>query len=109
MSALGPCAKTVVEAVLIARDGGPRFTARNDVRRPQRECPRGPNSVRDLYTDCKLICDQPYHAEEAVLRLAGAWAVGATVWVSHHRVCWRCEDLLEKAGVREVRLGRPPA
>lgn len=108
MVAMGPCAKTTVTAVLVAAGGGPRFEATNAVRNPQQRCPRGHSSARDDYRLCRDVCQQPDHAEEAVLRLAGPWAVGATVWVDHWRVCDRCEQALERAGVRKVELGKPP-
>ncbi len=101
------CAKAFVRATLVCTDGQ-NFVGTNDVRNPQRVCPRGADSGRDSYELCSIICRQQGHAETEALRLAGPWAVGATVYVEHHRVCSACSKALERAGVAKVVLGPPP-
>lgn len=101
------CAKAFVKATIVC-DDGQNFVGTNDVRNPQRVCPRGADSERDSYELCKILCRQPGHAETEALRLAGPWAVGATIFVEHWRVCDACAKALERAGVAKVVLGPPP-
>lgn len=101
------CAKARVVATLVTPDGR-TFIGTNDVRNPQRVCPRGADSGRDSYELCNIICRQRGHAETEALRLAGPWAVGATCYVEWHRVCAACSKALERAGVAKVVLGPPP-
>ncbi len=101
------CAKARVTATIVC-DNGQRFVGTNAVRNPQRVCPRGTDSGHENYELCALVCRQYGHAETEALRLAGPWAVGATVYVEWHRVCAACSAALAKAGVARVVLGPPP-
>lgn len=103
---MGPCAKKVVRATLV-EPMGRRWVAENEVRNPQSVCPRLTDNVRDDYFLCQAICQQPYHAEVAVLRQAGMWAVGSTIYVEHKRVCAGCQKSIKLAGA-DWKLGPPP-
>lgn len=103
---MGPCAKAVVECVILTEDGR-RFVGRNDCLRPQPACPRGPG---EDYTKCVEVCGQPAHAEIIALnrlRAAGADARGAMAFVAHKRVCPSCAYALAAAGISWT-LGTPP-
>lgn len=104
---MGPCAKARVVCTIVTPDGR-RFVGTNDVDRPQRVCPRGPDSYRGDYELCALVCRQTGHAEQVALANARKWAVGATAYVEHHRVCDDCHRMLTKAGIQEIKLGPPP-
>lgn len=103
-SVMGPCARVDVKATLVPPKGQ-RFVGRNEVRNPQLVCPRGPD---DGYEMCGIICQQPGHAEIMALRLAGMWAIGATMYVEHKKVCDTCAKMMQRAGVVRVVLGPPP-
>jgi hypothetical protein len=103
---MGPCAKAFVPATLITPEGR-RFYATNEVRNPQRVCPRIENNVRDDYELCHIVCQQTGHAEANVLRQAGPWAIGSVIYIEHHRCCKNCQALIKRAGATYV-LGPPP-
>jgi len=91
---------------LITKDGE-RFVGTNACRNPQLSCPRADG---EGYEKCKSICDQPGHAEEQALELAGPKAVGAMAYITGHRyACPNCQVELFKAGVHALRIGEPPS
>ena len=101
------CAKKRVFAKMVTADGSEIFGS-NDCRNPQERCPRvGDLYARDDYSLCKIVCDQQSHAEVSALRKAGARSFGSTMYISHHRVCSRCEEAMIKAGVKRVVTGGP--
>lgn len=78
------------------------FEGTNDVRKPQKVCPRPAAGGRENYEFCVTLCQQPGHAEEIALwqaRWAGVSLRGAVAFIDHHRICSRCERLLREAGV----------
>lgn len=92
----GLCAKTRVQAVIVATDGR-RFVGENSVANPQEICPRLDG---EGYEKCKSVCRQDSHAEIAALALAGEAARGATVWLrGNHYFCDDCTAALKNAGV----------
>ena len=104
----GPCAKLTVTAAIVTDDGG-FFWGTNAVRRPQAACPRvGDAYQRNAYELCRLVCDQPGHAEMIALAKAGELAEGATIYVSHHRICPDCQAALERAGIARIITGSLP-
>lgn len=99
------CAKARVTCRIITLDGQ-EFHGNNDCNNPQQVCPRiAAGSVRDDYALCKQVCEQVGHAEAAALAAAGRAqvpVVGATAYVTHHRVCGRCEAALKARGVARI-------
>ena len=96
------CAKARVVCRIVTPDGY-AYEGDNGCRIPQARCPRtGDAYQRDDYRLCRDICHQPGHAEVMALRAAREWAVGATAYVSHHRVCDDCMAALKRAGVARV-------
>jgi deoxycytidylate deaminase len=96
------CAKAHVSARLVTPEGRV-FLGANDCRRPQYVCPRiEAGHGRDDYRLCREVCQQPGHAEVMAIRAAGPWAVGATVYVNHWRVCDDCAAFARAAGVVRV-------
>jgi pyrimidine deaminase RibD-like protein len=99
---IGPCAKKVVTCTIIAEDGE-LFFGENSCNNAQSSCPRvGALYSRDDFTLCKVVCDQPGHAEVMALKSAGEKARGATAFVYHHRVCSDCREKLIAAGIIEI-------
>lgn len=98
---MGPCAKKRVTCEITTADGRV-FTGENSCRKPQSVCPREGDMVRDDFEKCRLICDQPFHAEVAAISEAlrmGADLKGAVARVQHHRVCPNCATLMERYGI----------
>lgn len=105
---IGPCAKQVVTATIIAKSGHV-FVGQNDCHNPQSFCPRGglPSGVG--YERCAHICQQTGHAEVNALGLAKAFAAGATLFLEGHTyACDDCKAACEAAGIEEIVIG-PPA
>jgi deoxycytidylate deaminase len=101
------CAKVVVTATIITKDGR-TFTGRNDCVNPQVLCPRGNLPSGQGYEMCKTICQQPAHAEVVALRKAGVDASGATLLLQGHN--FACEDCLqscERAGIARIVVIQP--
>ena len=99
------CAKARVTCRIVTLDGR-EFTGSNDCNNPQAVCPRiAAGSVRDDYQLCQSVCWQWGHAEEVALAAAGrarVSVVGAIAYVTHHRVCGRCEAALRARGVARI-------
>lgn len=88
------CAKKVVIAELFV--AGRIFTGDNRCLSPQDECPR---SKGEDYTKCKIICNQPGHAEEVAISEAQKWGIdpeGGHMNVYHKRVCDNCKTIMKK-------------
>lgn len=105
------CAKVRVTARLVTFDGRVFYGA-NDCRRPHHICPRiAAGHGRDDYRLCQDACQQPGHAERMAILAAGPWALGATIYVDHWRVCDGCQAAAAAAGVVAVVPygARPPA
>ena len=103
------CAKVVVVATLVARDGR-RYVGRNDCEVPQVVCPRDRAGMGhgEGYWMCRDICRQPAHAEVQAIRLAGDAAWGSKIYLEgHYRMCFDCEVVTAAAGI-EVVIGPPP-
>lgn len=81
------------------------FHGTNGVENPQTVCPR---AIGEDYTKCKIICNQPGHAEEMAVRAAekeGVSLVGATAYlygIGHY--CKDCQLRLFAAGVESLKL-----
>ena len=103
----GVCAKAHVEAVITLPDGRV-FHGINACNRPQLVCPRiAAGHGRDDYRLCATECWQWGHAEAAALAAAGrarAALDGATVYVSHWRVCAACRGALNARGIPDSRI-----
>ena len=98
----GPCAKRVVICTLVAPDNRVVGVGRNDCRTAQPTCPRLPG---EGYAKCRLICNQPAHAEVAALMAAGKAARGATAWIEGiDAICGDCLQALARAGVARVEV-----
>jgi deoxycytidylate deaminase len=101
------CAKTHVTARIVLPDGNTYYGA-NTCNRPQPVCPRiAAGSVRDDYRLCSAECWQWGHAEAVALAAAGrarADLTGATVYVSHWRVCAGCRAALNARGIPDERI-----
>ena len=97
------CAKARVTCRIVTLSGEV-FTGSNDCNNPQAVCPRiAAGSVRDDYALCGEVCWQWGHAEEvAAAGRARVPVVGATAYVTHHRVCGRCEAALRARGVERI-------
>ena len=106
----GPCAKQVVTATLIAKNGA-RYVGTNHCMTPQQECPRekaGMLSGQGYYL-CKSVCDQRGHAEENALHIAGVDTIDSTLYVEGHTyACSTCKDAAGSAGVAKIVIGSPP-
>ncbi len=104
----GPCVKQTVTATLVAKDGT-RYVGTNHCMKPQTVCPRAKYATGVGYHLCKCICEQPAHAEENALRIAGAEAVGAVLYVEGHTyACESCTNAAADAGVAQLVIGSPP-
>jgi len=89
------CAKKVVKARLLCRDGK-YFVGENTCRAPQETCPRAPGAG---YLQCLTVCKQPMHAEMAALFAAedgGSEPRGGHMVIWHHRCCEECQRLLDR-------------
>lgn len=86
---MGPCAKKVVSARLMTKDGS-IYYGRNDCHVPQAKCPRLPG---DDYTKCGTVCRQPFHAEIDAIQqaiMAGKSVEDAHMIIFNHRACPDC-------------------
>ena len=104
----GPCAKQVVRATLVARNGE-RFVGANDCANPQPSCPRDglPSGVG--YHLCTGICRQTGHAEVNAICAAGNKAEGSVIYLTGHTyACDDCKNFAEWAGVAEIKIEPPP-
>jgi len=101
---VGPCAKQVVIATLVAKNGL-RFKATNHCDNPQSVCPREGMLTGEGYELCKTICRQGAHAEVNAISLAGRHTRGATLYLKGHTyACGPCLSAAEKAGVLEIKI-----
>lgn len=102
------CAKAHVVARIVLADGVTEFVATNACNNPQAVCPRiAAGSVRDDYRLCGSVCWQWGHAEAAALAAAaraGADLTGASIYVSHWRICARCRAALNARGIPDERI-----
>lgn len=102
------CAKRRVTAILIPRNHNSlifgqhqtHYAATNWCFNPQETCPR---EEGEGYEKCKIICNQPNHAEVNVVNAAGERAKGSMVIViGHDHCCENCLQVMADAGVAEV-------
>lgn len=101
---VGPCAKQVVTATLVAKNGM-RFEATNHCDNPQQTCPREGMLTGEGYELCKTVCGQGAHAEINAISLAARHAKGATLHLKGHTyACGSCLSAAEKAGVLEIKI-----
>lgn len=104
----GPCAKQVVKATVVAKNGT-HFVATNHCDTPQTTCARAGMPTGDGYELCRTICGQRNHAEPNAIRLAGKHANGATLYIEGHTyACQHCTAAAEAAGISEIVIGQPP-
>jgi len=102
---VGPCAKQVVTATVVAKNGT-HYVATNHCDTPQAECPRSPS---DGYELCSSVCNQKAHAEVNAVRLAGKYADGAVMYLNgHYHACEPCIEAARDAGVNEIVIGEAP-
>ena len=94
------CAKVKVECWLV-HPTGTVYYGSNDCAAPQVQCPR---TKDEGYDKCTHVCQQEGHAEQIALKKAGVSSHGCIAFVTHKRICPRCEDLLYKNGVERVYL-----
>jgi deoxycytidylate deaminase len=105
---IGPCAKQVVKATIVTPEGN-RFVSSNYVLNAQVSCPRGGMATGEGYHLCREVCMQVGHAEQNALRIAGAYARGATLYLEGHTyACEPCKASCAQAGIVEVVIGAPP-
>lgn len=93
------CAKKVVTAVLLTKDGR-QYTGTNSCDHPVIDCPRVKG---EGYAKCKYICRQPAHAEIDAMRQAfvnKSPLKGGIMKVCHHRVCDDCQTAMIEAGIK---------
>ena len=92
----GPCAKVVVTATIITKDGK-QYTGTNTCNNPQVTCPR---EKGEGYEKCISVCAQPHHAEVAAITAAfidGAdWRKGHIHITGVHHVCDACENAMRQ-------------
>lgn len=99
---IGPCAKQVVHAVIVATDGS-TFEGTNFCMEAQKTCPRGDMPSGEGYELCWDVCRQPAHAEVNALQAAGQKARGATLYLmGHTHCCNACRHVCDLAGIKEV-------
>ena len=100
----GPCAKQVVTATLVDKNGI-SFEATNHCDNPQPVCPREGMLTGVGYGLCKTVCGQRAHAEVNAIALAGFHAKGATLYLKGHTyACRSCIEAAEKVGVLEIKI-----
>lgn len=105
----GPCAKQVVTATIVTRDGK-RFVGTNYCNRPQQVCPRAGMATGVGYELCKSVCDQQGHAEVNALFQAGETAEGATLYLEGHSyACDSCKAAADAGGIERIIIGKPEA
>lgn len=105
----GPCVKQTVTATIVTPNGV-RFVGTNYVNNPQEVCPRAGMPTGVGYDLCRSVCDQAGHAEVIAVRRAGAWALGATLYLEGHTyACDPCKAVCGIAGIKEIVIGGPPA
>jgi len=103
----GPCAKQTVTATLISKSGR-RYVGSNYCLNPQTVCPRGDLPSGVGYELCVDVCQQVGHGERVAIRLAGADALGSTIYVEGHTyICELCQQDAAQAGVERLILGSP--
>ena len=104
----GPCAKMVVRATIVAKNGT-HYVATNHCDTPQQTCARAGMPTGQGYELCKSVCNQRGHAEENAIRLAKKAAKGATLYLEGHTyACVNCITACERAGIAAVVIGKPP-
>jgi deoxycytidylate deaminase len=109
---MGPCAKRVVTATLVAANGQ-RVVGRNDCATPVNFCPRTELgfSRGEGYVLCYSVCRQQHHAEAAALVAAAERGIpreGGVLYVEGiDHICGACASLARYTGT-EVVLGSPP-
>lgn len=98
------CAKQVVTARIIGRDGH-TYTGTNACRRPQAVCPRGDRPSGSGYDLCRDVCEQEGHAEVMAIKAAGDQAEGGTLYLDGHRaVCPDCQRACDAAGIAQIHV-----
>ena len=103
-SMLGRCAKQVVKARLVAKNGGV-FYGENSCLNPQEICPRDEMGFKsgNGYYLCNNICKQTNHAEVNAIKLAGEHSVGSIIYLSgHEHSCCNCSEYAKEKGVKDI-------
>jgi len=104
---VGPCAKQVVKATVVAANGT-HFVATNHCDTPQSSCARAGMPTGQGYELCKNVCNQRAHAEVNAIALAGKHAQGAILHIEGHTyACTHCAATAEAAGIKQVVIGKP--
>jgi deoxycytidylate deaminase len=99
---LGPCAKQIVKARIVALDGS-EYLGENNCLNAQSVCPRGDLPSGQGYELCQSICQQTGHAEVNAIKAAGIAANGATLFLSGHTyACSSCKSAADAAGIVEI-------
>ncbi len=107
----GPCAKRVVNAVLVLPNGN-RYASTNFCMKPQISCPRNAAgyAAGEGYHLCQDVCDQPAHAEVNVLQYAQFYEehlglkgtnyplIRSDLYVDHTWVCDGCRSAAHHSG-----------
>ena len=100
----GPCAKQVVKAVIVSKEGHV-YEGTNYCNNFQSICPRDTQGYKtgEGYHLCKDICDQPAHAEVNALKEAGKDAEDATLYLTGHTyACDSCKSACSSAGISKI-------
>ena len=85
---------------MLIAPGGNIYVSTNYCNNAQSFCPRGTLPSGVGYEKCIEVCDQPGHAEENVIRLAGDDARGGYIMLyGHTYACDSCRKMASEAGV----------
>lgn len=104
---IGPCAKGIVKATLIAKNGR-HYVGFNDCRKPQKTCARGGMPSGVGYHLCREVCDQTAHAEVNAIKQAGDDAIEATIYLEGHIApCTDCAARIAEVQASVI-VGPPP-
>lgn len=104
----GPCAKQVVTATLVAKNGT-YFVSSNHCATPKEYCQRAGMPSGEGYDLCQSVCGQSGHAEVNAVKLAGKFASGGVLYITGHTyACDSCVSAAKLAGVMKIIIGAPP-
>ena len=104
----GPCAKQVVIATLVAKNGT-YFVSSNHCATPKEYCQRAGMPSGEGYDLCQSVCGQSGHAEVNAIKLAGKFASGGVLYITGHTyACDSCVSAAKLAGVMKIIIGAPP-
>ena len=100
----GPCAKQVVTATVITKNGE-EFKSTNWCHNPQEVCPRLGMPSGEGYELCRDVCKQEGHAGVNAINLARDKSQGAILLLEGHTyACDNCKNYAKQHGIVDITI-----